>query len=95
MSNSEINEKIYTGELFKCKICKGTGIVIKKENTVPKVNCRDCDGTGYVDWIENITGKREIDLLSPEWHDKIIEEFSRQMAMDIDKQIIEGLTKDA
>ena len=79
-------DSMQSGELFKCKKCKGTGFGV-----VSQVTCSNCDGTGYVDWIENIVGKKQPELLTAEWEHKIIEEFSKNLAEDIDKKILEDL----
>lgn len=79
------------GEKFPCKSCNGKGLVETKSKGSKSLQstCYDCDGTGYVDWIENIVGKKQVELLTPEWQDKIIKEFCNHMVTEIDKQILE------
>jgi len=75
--------------------------------TVP-FYCNKCDGTGKLDWIEAVVGKKPIMLtanwsidfsISDQLYDpksadmdKGIDNIAKQMAKDIDKQILEGIT---
>jgi len=40
-----------------CEKCKGIGFInLKQKNVI--IKCTKCLGDGYLDWIENITGKK-------------------------------------
>ena len=70
---------------FTCKKCKG-----KKRITTGAFyyNCPECGGKGYLDWIENIVGKQNI---IEDFQNKVAFELSKQMAEDLDREILESL----
>lgn len=75
---------------------------------VPPTVCDKCNGVGKLDWIENIVGKQprmlsanwSVDfstaeqLYGPKSADmeEVINQMSKKIADDIDKEIIEGIT---
>lgn len=81
-------DKDYTK--FTCKKCKGRGRITSGQFYY---NCPECDGKGYLDWIENIVGKRNI---IEDFRSEIVSKMAKQMAEDIDREILEsmGLTKE-
>jgi len=76
----------------------------QKYVTYPWV-CDKCNGAGKLDWIENIVGKQPrvmkdswtVDFSTTEQLyssdiNPIIDKLGEQIAKDIDKQILEGIT---
>ena len=88
---------------IKCDKCNGSGkIKCKKCNGKGYIKCRKCNGTGKLDWIEAIVGKHKSKQFKVNWptseqlygHDINpigMEKLSKQIADDIDKQILEGI----
>lgn len=63
----EIKLELKSGEVI-CDKCNGHGVMSNtvqrgKHFFIEKSHCDKCHGEGKLDWIENITGKEEGDIL--------------------------------
>lgn len=76
------------GEMI-CDKCKGVGH-FDAGVYLYKI-CKKCDGTGIVDWVENVVGK----LPDLHEHDDIYDALAKNLADEIDKQIIESVLKES
>ena len=80
-----------------CNECGGCGDD-PSSNTFTTI-CPKCQGAGKVDWLENILGKNPhirlratfLDDSSYMINDKILAEIAKEMADQIDKEILESI----
>ena len=80
---------------YICNRCEGTGTLDANNDFVDYI-CPKCLGTGKLNWIQNIFGKQpkfHSIIFDPSTYSEISEEFikkaSEELAIDIDKQILE------
>jgi len=85
-----------------CSKCDGTGeidSIITDDD--PPIHfgisniCSKCDGTGKLDWLENIFGKKPFwdTIIGQTICQNLLDKVSEQIAVDLDKQIIECLSE--
>lgn len=97
------------GDIFVCKKCDGSGYVPDNYTGIKYIVCEFCSGLGSLDWIEVIVGKKksikplkfgidgiDIGVLDDSFYNaqrEILDEMSNQIALSIDKMILEELIK--
>ncbi len=81
-----MNDPVY--EL--CHVCGGSGLITPDKDKTWELNyCPFCYGDGVVDYIEQIIGKRNKDIMNG-----MARLAAEKLRDDIDKEIIEGLLKE-
>ena len=90
--------------MYKCNKCNGTGKseLSSHGSSNIETECTKCLGAGELDWIEYIIGKRKPKYFYVDWNNlwknsyfddtlekEIINKMAEQIALDIDKQIME------